>query len=61
MKNIDRLRQMSTKDLAAFLDDCGAETPPDICDYCDGCQNGEDCKYQSDGTAWENWLEREAK
>ena len=54
MKNIDRLRQMSTKDLAAFLDDCGAETPPDICDYCDGCQNGEDCKYQSDGTAWEN-------
>ena len=64
MTYIEKLRQMDEKELAAFLDDRCAETPPDFCDDCTLEAKGEnccDCPYEDDKDAWEEWLKREAK
>ena len=63
MKNIDKLREMSVEELAAFLDDCAAEVPLELCEHCASCQSHEydACKYKNEIAAWKDWLEREAK
>ena len=63
MKNIDRLRNMTTRELAKFLINCSAETPLDFCQGCEEYKGEEnDCKgcaYNDDLKAWQQWLERE--
>lgn len=61
MKNIDKLRQMSTDEMATFLDDCGGDVPPDICKECTSCILPErECRYKTEKAAWKAWLEMEA-
>ena len=65
VKNIDRLRQMNTDQLAHFLTDSNADTP---LDFCQGCEHylGEEydcpeCEYNDDEKAWRAWLERKVR
>lgn len=60
MKNIDKLREMSVEELAAFLEVCEAKTPSEVCDSCEGCPPNITCKYLSEAEAWKDWLEMEA-
>lgn len=60
--NFEKIKDMTVEELAEFLDDRCAETPPDFCDNCEliekdeGCNN---CPYLDEKAAWENWLRRE--
>lgn len=61
MQNIEKIRQMSVDELAAFLEEINAETPPDFCDRCEQNVRGAccDCPYIDDKAAWKDWLQRE--
>lgn len=60
MTNIDRIREMSEEELAAFLTEVGAEVPGDFCENCKlyGTTDCGTCRYLDESTAWEEWLER---
>lgn len=58
MKNIDRIRAMSTEKLAEWLDECGAE-PLDFCETCNLDIKCEDCPDEDWKQIWMKWLERE--
>lgn len=61
MQNIDKIRKMTVDELAAFLEERCAETPPDFCDRCEQYWKGEycDCPYVDNKAAWKDWLQRE--
>ena len=61
MKNIDMIRGMTEEELAAFLEDRCAETPPDFCDGCKARDENRCCIYDNDKDAWRDWLERETE
>lgn len=61
MKNIDMIRGMTEEELAAFLEDRCAETPPDFCDGCKARNENRCCIYGNDKDAWRDWLERESE
>ena len=61
MRNIEKIKEMSSDQLAEFLTDRGAQVPPDFCDeMCKATTDCKDCMYlgpQGDKKAWKIWLE----
>jgi len=62
MTNFEKIRQMSVEELASFMDDIGAESPPGLCDECEqNVQEDCDCPYIDNKETWKIWLHRDER
>ena len=62
MTNYEWIKSLSREELAEFLDDRCAETPPDFCTRCKVEEKGEECcncPITDEKAAWNEWLKRE--
>ena len=63
MRNIERIKEMSSAQLAEFLTEAGAKVPTEFCDVlCPVTKSCIDCEYVGDlgdKQAWKIWLESE--